>query len=298
MMAAEVVRTPRALDFSSEAVNHAAEIADGFWLIATAHRPGLSKSFAVINNRCLVFRLNERGSPVLLVVNAVDPGVIPEVRRIEKETGLRVRYVVSPGGGHHLMMQPWHDAFGEAEILLCPVRAPRTANGQKLMALPRVRAMDLEDPLPQFHGQLDAVIFHGMVGFRDQPAPGEGGPEPSMFRMMYHTMFHRDDPVDELWLCHRASGTVIGGENLGWMYSKEQLREQPFMLKQIVKPDSVYIMTMPRKVSDAAVVAACWKRVLAWKGRALITYHDVPTTAFVGDVQATLEKAVRDVKQL
>ena len=46
------------------------------------------------------------GRPVLAVVNAVDPrGAIPEVRRLERETGLPVRYIVSPGGGHHLHMR-------------------------------------------------------------------------------------------------------------------------------------------------------------------------------------------------
>src|SRR5579864_3971830 len=29
-----------------------------------------------------------------------------EVRRLERDTGLPVRYVISPGGGHHLHMAP------------------------------------------------------------------------------------------------------------------------------------------------------------------------------------------------
>ena len=57
------------------------------------------------------------------------------------------------------MIPPWHDQFTQARVLVGPVRIPRTANGQKLMKLPRVEAMDLHDPLPQFKGQLDAVLF-------------------------------------------------------------------------------------------------------------------------------------------
>src|SRR5438034_10659434 len=86
-------------------------LAEGMWLLATRHRPGLSRHMFEINNRCFVFRLHDAtlGGPVLAVVNAVDPLVgIPEVRRLEHETGLAVRYVISPGGGHHLQIEPWH----------------------------------------------------------------------------------------------------------------------------------------------------------------------------------------------
>ena len=82
-------------------------MADGFWILATKHRPGGSRSFPEINNRCLVFRLVENGTPILLVINGVDARAIPEVERIEKHTGLAVRYVLSPGGGHHLLLPPW-----------------------------------------------------------------------------------------------------------------------------------------------------------------------------------------------
>lgn len=119
-----------------------------------------------------------------------------------------------------------------------------------------------------------------------------------MFGMMYHALFHCDDPVDELWLYHRASSTIIGGENLGWMYPRDALRAQPFMIRQMVKPDAVYIMTMPRRVSDAEAIATCWQRVLAWDARTLMTYHDPPGHAFVGDARAALTNAARAVKQL
>ena len=65
--------------------------------------------------------------------------------------------------------------FKQARVLVGPVRIPRTANGAKLMKLPRVQAMDLADPLPEFRGQLDAVLFHGLVGPADHRSAGEGG---------------------------------------------------------------------------------------------------------------------------
>ena len=88
------------IDLAKERAGTAARVADGFWIIATRHHPGGSRTFPVVNNRCLVFRLVEAGEPILLVINGVDPAVIPEVSRLETETGLSVRYILSPGGGH------------------------------------------------------------------------------------------------------------------------------------------------------------------------------------------------------
>jgi hypothetical protein len=288
---------------TGESFGRAAQVADGFWIIATRHRPGLSKRMFEINNRCLVFRLKEpAGGPVLLVANAVDATQgIEEVRRLEQETGLRVRYVLSVGGGHHLHMDAWIDAFPEAKFLLPPVRVPRTRHGQELMKKPQVATMDLDDPLPQFRGQLDAMIFHGLVGFPDHVTPAEGGSD-GMFAMIktMASMMTRPpkDPVDELWLHHVATGTVIAGENLAWFYPAAEYQKLPFMGRQMLKPDKVWLMEMARRVQDRTIVAAGWKKVLAWPMRTLMTYHDPPTHAVTADPRAALEAAAREAKQI
>ena len=292
-----------ALDLRGETPGKAVAVADGVWLIATRHRPGLSRHMVEINNRCFVFRLFDQkaGKQVLLVVNAVDPAqAIPEVRRIERETGLGVNAIVSPGGGHHLLLEPWHAEFQQARVLVGPVRVPRTANGARLMKLPRVAVMDLADPLPEFRGQLDAVLFHGLLAHGDAPSPAEGGKDGKlafMTRMMRFMFTAPRDPTDELWLHHVASQTVIGGENLTWQYPASALRDAPMMLKSMVKPDQVAIFTAPRKIGDAAEVAACWRRILSWPCRTLMTYHDAFGHAFVGDGQAALAAAVAAAKQ-
>ncbi|HET6279417.1 MAG TPA: hypothetical protein VFH73_00565 [Polyangia bacterium] len=290
------------LKLERETSGKAVEIADGFWLIATRHRPGLSKRMFEINNRCLIFRLREAGGgPVLLVANAVDPTqAIDEVRRLERETGLRVRYILSVGGGHHLHMDGWIEAFPEAKFLLPPVRVPRTRHGTSLMQKPQVAVMNLDDPLPQFRGQLDALVFYGLVGFPDHMTPGEGGSDGimSMMKMMAMMMKGPADPVDELWLRHVPTGTVIAGENLAWYYPAEEYRKLPFMGRKMLKPDKVWLMEMARRVKDAGIVAACWKKVLAWPMSTLMTYHDPPTRAITADPHAALEGAVREAKQI
>src|SRR5262245_35055669 len=285
-------------DLSVETTGRAVSVFDGVWLLATRHRPGLSRHMFEINNRSFVFRLyDQRASrPVLMVVNAVDPEQgIPEVKRLERETGLSVAAIVSPGGGHHLHMPAWHGAFPSAKLLVGPERIPRTANGRQLMTMGRVETLSLDDPFPQFRGQLDAVVFHGPGGPADHQSAGEGAPDTRfahMARMLKFMTAKQNDPVDELWLHHVPSQTVIGGENLTWYYPKAALRGAPFMLKSMIKPDQVTIMTMARKVAAPEKVAACWRRILSWPCRTLLTYHDVPGSGFVGDGRAALAAAV------
>src|SRR5260370_14012993 len=120
---------------AGEQYNPALEVAPGFWVIGTRHRPGYSLHNPEINNRCLVFRLHDQsagGKEVLVAVNAVDPVAISELRRLEAETGLSVRYLLSPGGGHIVMLPEWHDALPDARVLVGPTRIPRTAQGKRL----------------------------------------------------------------------------------------------------------------------------------------------------------------------
>jgi hypothetical protein len=105
-------------------------------------------------------------------------------------------------------------------------------------------------------------------------------------------------PVDELWIHHVPTGTVVAGENLAWIYTKEALHGQPFMLRSMLKPDRLWIWTMARRVGDAGAVADSWRRILAWPARTVMTYHDPVTVAVTRDARTALESAVREAKQL
>ena len=288
------------IELSKERTGVAAEVADGFWIVATQHHPGGSHQFPEINNRCLVFRIVEDGAPRLLVINGVDAAAIAEVKRLEQRTGLVVRYVLSPGGGHHVLLPAWVEAFPQASVLVGPERIPRTASGKKLLAMPRVATFDPGAVLPQLHGQLEFVSFRGLFGAPDHQSPGEGGRDGAlmMINLMVAMLFRMKDPVDELWSFHVPTRTLIGGENLGWMYPKAQHAKLPGMLKGMVIPDSVYLFKDARKVANANIVDACWREILKWPAETVLTYHDPAGHGFVGDGRAALEAAVRRRGQL
>ena len=55
---------------------------------------------------------------------------------------------------------------------------------------------------------------------------------------MMKIMRHIDVATDELWLRHAATGTVIAGDNLGWMFSKKTLQTFPLIMRMMFKADT------------------------------------------------------------
>lgn len=285
----------------NEQWNRAVEVAPGFWIIATRHHPGTSRYTPEINNRCLVFRLKDAsagGSDVLLLANAVDTVALSEVRRLEAETKIPIRYLIAPGAGHSLHLAEWHDALPQATVLVGPVRIPRIAAGRKLAASARFRIFDQDDPLPMFHGQLEAVNFDGLGGFKETVTPKEGGKDSKfgMFKAMIQNMPPKD-PHDELWLYHAATRTVIGGENLGWNLSRKDLAGMGFMFRMMMKAEQIYVMAGPRPPLDKEKVRKNWQKVLAWPVENVLSYHDTLGTGTLGNGQMLLRAAVAKVKQ-
>jgi len=166
--------------------------------------------------------------------------------------------------------------------------------------MPRVSTYDPAALLPQFQGQLELVSFRGLFGAPDHVSPGEGGPDGlrMMLSMMFTMMFRMKDPVDELWTFHVPTRTLIGGENLGWMYPKALHSRLSMMIKSMITPDAVYLFKDARKVADAEIVDACWRRILEWPAETVLTYHDPPGHGFHGNGRAALESAARAARQL
>jgi hypothetical protein len=119
-----------------------------------------------------------------------------------------------------------------------------------------------------------------------------------MLNLMFTMMFRMKDPVDELWTFHVPTRTLIGGENLGWMYPKATHARLPRMIKGMITPDSVYLFKDARKVADSKLVDACWQAVLRWPATTVLTYHDPDGHGFHGDGRAAIEAAARARGQL
>lgn len=150
-----------------------------------------------------------------------------------------------------------------------------------------------------FHGQLEAVNFDGIGGFKENMTPKEGAKDSkfSFLKVLANNMPPKD-PHDELWLYHVASHTLIAGENLGWNLSKQQLGSMSFMFRMMMKAEQVYILTGPRPVLNKEHVKTNWQKILAFPAENVLTYHDTLGTGSLGNGQAKLAAAVAKAKQI
>ncbi len=290
---------PPPLALELEAPGVAAEVAVGFWVLATRHHGGGFTRFPEANNRSFVMRLVDGGQAGLVLVNATDPAQsFAEVHRLCTETGLQLSHVVSPGGGHHSYMGAWHAEFPSAQLLIGE-RVATTSNGRGLLELDQVTVMDLADPLPMFAGQLDAHAFTGLLGPGEFDSPTEGKAD-SMWNLMkaMPKLLSSKEHYDDLWLRHVASNTVIAGENLAPWWSREAHAEMPYLVRKSVEAEVVTIPKQGRKIWDAEQVATGWRTVSAWPATTLLHMHDTVGGGFVGDVPAALRAAALEAGEL
>ena len=271
------------LRLDREAFGEAAEVADGLWILATRHHGGGFSRLPEWNNRAFVVRVPDG----LVVLNGTRPALsFDAIRGLESAVGSAVICVASSGGAHHGFLGDWHDAFPSARIVI-GARVSRTRNGQRLMGLDRVQ---LFDGLPECDGVLDVLSFDGLLGPAEYASPTDGGGDSLWATLQaFRQMASPSDPYEELWVHHRATGTVIGGENLAPYVSAEAHARLGFMLRMGMKKDRVQIGG--RKVGDRDRVAAHWATIRGWGGRTLLSYHDVLGCGFVGDVAAALGAA-------
>ena len=112
------------IDFSGEDWDTPAQFFDGCWVIANLHCPALNKTMEV-NNRTFVFRLkNKAGEDVLFVFGCASQAAVDAVKKLEQDTGLKVAWVVSNGGAHHMFLDLWYQAFPDARIPIPARRSP------------------------------------------------------------------------------------------------------------------------------------------------------------------------------
>jgi hypothetical protein len=312
------------IDFSKEEWNQAIPFFSGCWVIASKHNPGLNRAME-LNNRNFVFRLKARdGTETLLVLGFGGPPCIEAVKRLERESGLSVRWIIGNGGAHHLFLELWYEAFPAARVLVPAKRIPFTSNGQRLQAKFASRWELMHGPRPQqliaeFGDQIDVVIFDQLFSYKDSTSVAAGTAEDhrsapnnvdgfKFMKVMGSMMKDVEQPTDEVFLFHRASGLAIAGHNFQLMYTPKGHKATPsFKLRMGGFPLSLmFAMMMPKgtfkssledqpgPVADSKVHAASWAAVLDWDIRAWTSAHDPPTVCGPKLPGAEIKRLVRE----
>lgn len=313
------------IDFSSETWDEAVQFFEGCWVVATRHHPGLNEALE-LNNREFVFKLKgENGGETLMAFGFAGPSAVEAVHRIEKETGLEVSYVVGNGGGHHLFLELWYEAFPKARILVPAKRIPFTDNGKALQQKYADRWELMHGPRPPqlidaFGEQIDCVIFDQLFQYTDKTSQSvmKGARDYksehvrvsgfSMLTKMGKMLKDMSQPNDEVFLFHRASGLVIAGHNFQLSYVPKGYSPPPefklssggfivnFMMSLMMPKGAFRSMLegTPAPIADPRVHAEEWQRVLDWPVRAWTSAHDPPTVCGPDLDGEQIKQAVRD----
>lgn len=295
------------IDFSGEDWDQPIEFFDGCWVIASKHNPGLNRAFEV-NNRTFVFRLRARdGKDTLLAFGFAGPSCIEGVKRIERDTGLAVRWIVGNGGAHHLFLELWYEAFPTARVLVPAKRIPFTSNGMRLREKYAARWELMRGPRPaqlveELGDQIDVVIFDQLFHYKDATSVGTGAAADhrspvtdvggfKFMKAMGGMMKDVEQPNDEVFLFHRASGLTIAGHNFQFMYKPKGYKPAPKFkmtmggfpvswMFSIMMPKGSFRSTLegqPGPIADSKLHADAWSAVLDWDIKAWTSAHDPPT---------------------
>jgi hypothetical protein len=123
-----------------------------------------------INNRSVIVHVPGSGSTgvgggALAIVNPAEllPAAEEDLRRLEEETGARVRYLISPGDWHYLYIGDYLRAFPEARAFVPPGRIPSKAPGFAFSLLD----VEADNPLPELAPSIVAHSFKGLADFTD-----------------------------------------------------------------------------------------------------------------------------------
>ena len=293
------------VDFSREDWESAAEIADGAWVIATRHNPGLAGGLE-LNNRTFVFKVKNRaGGDQLLSFGCGNAATIEAVQKLEGDTGLKLGWVVGNGGSHHLFLDLWYQAFPDARVLVPAQRVPHTKNGKELAQKYAERWELMHGPKPQqlvdeFGDQIDCVIFDQLLANKEPDATtgvaqdhrSKGNKLSGFGRLKLFSRISKDfsQPNDEVFFFHRATGLVIAGHNFQFIYRPKGYKAPPrfkmqdggfplnIMLKFLL-PDGSFKSAFegqPQPIADPKVHAQEWDAVLNWDIRHWTSCHNPP----------------------
>ena len=91
---------------------------------------------------------DEEEPPFLAVINPVEltPGLLREVRDLEKDTGAKLQVIFSAGDWHHEWLYDWAVKFPEAKVYVVSQRVLKKQPNLKVIAQDRITVLDRKTP--------------------------------------------------------------------------------------------------------------------------------------------------------
>ena len=215
------------------------QVATGVWSVCTAHNPGNLAAMPKHNNRCFIFTIKDaEGGDFLFVYGIPDSAFITNVKAVEEESKLKIKYIMSSGCWHHLYLEDWINAFEEpVKFLMTSAKFPETRNGQKLLSIPEMKARlelyDLEVPfLTKYNSQVQFHVMDQQTTFPDTgafAATKELVPAEKMNEVMAEFAKPKTARFASVNVYHVATKTIVIDHNFAMFQPGEVWDEQSDM---------------------------------------------------------------------
>jgi len=114
------------------------------------------------NGRMLIVTVPRLNAIVLINAVRLCPFTWKQLRDLEMELGMKVRYIISPRDWHWLFLHEYIGVFPEANIYIAPGRIQ-----EKDPDAAQYKLIDVNNPLPELYPEIQIIPFNGIV----QPPP-------------------------------------------------------------------------------------------------------------------------------
>jgi len=280
------------------------QVDEDIWTQCATHGPGNKKTPLSLVNRSIIYRLRpEGGPPFLVVLNALwvcdasgEP--INGIKELSKQLGAEVKFVVTPGGGHHLSLAQYAKAFPGARV--CVPEGRIVTQNPELIAMPNVETYAASTVPPELAAAgLDIVLWTGLVE----------GPLNKKFQRLAGTKNYSLQSIEPQVFLHRPSGTITNGGHHMWFTPADgpPVVKAPGLLKFVIKlmTGTSFNYQKPGKLSSdphgvyhvrsREDFQAGAQAVLAWEFDKMIDIHAGLDSQLASGARAIIEEALRPI---
>jgi len=280
------------------------KVDENIWTQCSRHGPGEKAKPVSVTNRSIIYRLiPPAGDPFLCVLNGlwVDEEATQPfngLRRLEEETGAKVRYILSPGTGHHLSLPAYAKAFPDARVCVAEGRISR--ENPDLLTHDNVDVFPIDSP----PGELEAAGLRVYVLRGLMEGPGTA----KIQRLVAGRKGYVCSSVEELMILHKPSGSITSGGHQWWFVPEGHggVFQVPFIMRIMMRvmglgfgymrPGAIACETNHAfAIRDRAALQASCQEVLSWDFDKLLDLHAPPNTCPTSGAKALFEEALRPI---
>jgi hypothetical protein len=221
-----------------------------------------------IHNRSVIVHVPDApGGAALAIINPAElPAAVEDsLHELERSTGARVRYLISPGDWHYLFIDQHVRAFPEARALVPPGRIP-AKNPAFAYTLLDVEA---GNPLPELAPQVIAMTCRGLADIMD----------PTGTRPRHELVFYLPE------IRAITSGDVF------YYIGVDELSPAQVAIGQRARVLDFHFAKW-KMIRDAAAFRGSLERVLAWDFDRYISIHGGPGNMLERGARAHLEEVL------